>query len=261
MYRRGDVIKPPTNPPGTMLSEFDGWKLVSGTVLKNGKICDGNVEYKAVFRDSRTETASGFLVRMKTKEVIPILKELLLGSSPRTGGYAISSAKEICAEHAKIVGRGFQYFLLNLSNTSATLVNKTRIAGGEEVRVYHNDTITLGEEDFRLITNDKIQRPQKVTEKNTPYLLLIDSGLKIGIDHTPFELGRSYQGVWTSLKVGRQHVTIFTKGEEYFIADYPPYSKNGTFVNGELLKGSAEHLLHPGDQIRIADVSCKFLLE
>ncbi len=261
MYRRGDVIKPPINPPGTMLSEFDGWKLVGGTALKNGKICDGNAEYKAVYRESRTETANGFLVRMKTKEVIPILKELLLGSSPRTGGYAISSSKGICAEHAKIVGRGFQYFLINLSDTNATHVNQVRIAGGEEVRVYHNDTITLGEEDFRLITNDKIQRPQKGTEKKIPYLLLTDSGLKIRIDHTPFELGRNYQKVWTSLKVGRQHATIIFKGEEYYLADFLPYSKNGTFLKGDLLKGSVEYLLHPGDKIRIADVNCKFIVE
>src|SRR5574341_1305217 len=46
-------------------------------------------------------------------------------------------------------------------------------------------------------------------------------------------------------QVSRQHVRIFKQGDRYFIQDLD--SKNGTWVNGQQLKGTRE--LQNGDEI------------
>ncbi len=49
-------------------------------------------------------------------------------------------------------------------------------------------------------------------------------------------------------QVSRQHVRIFRQGNRYFIEDLE--SKNGTWINGQQLKGSRE--LTDGDEIQLA---------
>lgn len=49
-------------------------------------------------------------------------------------------------------------------------------------------------------------------------------------------------------QVSRQHVRIFRQGNRYFIEDLE--SKNGTWINGQQLKGSRE--LADGDEIQLA---------
>lgn len=49
-------------------------------------------------------------------------------------------------------------------------------------------------------------------------------------------------------QVSRQHIRIYTEGDLYYIQDLD--SKNGTWVNGQQLKGSRE--LRDGDEVHVA---------
>jgi DNA-binding winged helix-turn-helix (wHTH) protein len=49
-------------------------------------------------------------------------------------------------------------------------------------------------------------------------------------------------------QVSRQHIRVYKQGETYFVEDLD--SKNGTWVNGQPLKGTRE--LHDGDEMHLA---------
>lgn len=49
-------------------------------------------------------------------------------------------------------------------------------------------------------------------------------------------------------QISRQHIRIYRNGDRFFVQDLD--SKNGTWLNGQPLKGSAE--LHDGDEIQLA---------
>ena len=79
-------------------------------------------------------------------------------------------------------------------------------------------------------------------------------GKRILIDHPELVIGRSDECslVIPERQVSREHARIRQDGDRYVIEDMG--SKNGTFINGQELKGS--HLLQDGDEVQIA-LCCK----
>ncbi|MBZ0292627.1 MAG: FHA domain-containing protein [Anaerolineae bacterium] len=72
----------------------------------------------------------------------------------------------------------------------------------------------------------------------------------ITMDRDSLTLGRGEESdiVLDERQVSRQHIRIYRQGNKFFIEDLE--SKNGTWVNGQQLKGSRE--LGDGDEIQLA---------
>ena len=60
--------------------------------------------------------------------------------------------------------------------------------------------------------------------------------------------------VLDAASVSRQHAQIVKEGGQYFVEDL--HSRNGTFVNGQLISGRQQ--LHDGDKLKICDLSLTF---
>lgn len=91
-------------------------------------------------------------------------------------------------------------------------------------------------------------------EKTEKPVLIIQEGEKAGqrwtIQHDLVVLGRGSECdlLLPERQVSRQHVRIRHENNEYVLEDLD--SKNGTWVNGQQLKG--ERALHDGDEVQIA---------
>ncbi len=91
-------------------------------------------------------------------------------------------------------------------------------------------------------------------EKTEKPVLIIQEGEKAGqrwtIQHDLVVLGRGSECdlLLPERQVSRQHVRIRHENNEYVLEDLD--SKNGTWVNGQQLKG--ERVLHDGDEVQIA---------
>lgn len=90
-------------------------------------------------------------------------------------------------------------------------------------------------------------------ERELP-MLIMQNGQQIGqewsLESDVISIGREDENEVTlpDRRISRQHAVIEREGDRYFIRDCD--SKNGTFVNGELLQGSVA--LKDGDEISIA---------
>lgn len=95
-----------------------------------------------------------------------------------------------------------------------------------------------------------------------PYLT-VQSGSETGRKHPVVDdrmvLGRhpDCDIVLDSAAVSRQHAALLRAGGEYYIEDLG--SRNGTFLNGQLVQGRQE--LEHGDRLRICDVTLEFVAE
>src|SRR5271166_2010024 len=91
---------------------------------------------------------------------------------------------------------------------------------------------------------DKIEKP----------VLLIQEGEKAGqrwtlqSDLTVIGRGNECDLLLPERQISRQHIRIRRSGIQYIVEDLE--SKNGTWVNGQVLKG--EQLLQDGDEINLA---------
>jgi serine phosphatase RsbU (regulator of sigma subunit) len=96
----------------------------------------------------------------------------------------------------------------------------------------------------------------------TPYLETL-SGPDAGSRH-PVEADRVVLGrhpdcdvVLDSAAISRQHAHIHKIAREFYVEDLG--SRNGTFVNGQLVQG--RQLLNNGDRLRICDLTLQFIAE
>ncbi len=95
-----------------------------------------------------------------------------------------------------------------------------------------------------------------MTEKENPILILLDEHRKQTnrywtLDSDSVIIGRDDASADIALgerQISRQHVRIYRDGKQYFVEDLE--SRNGTWVNGERLKGVRE--LFDSDEIHIA---------
>ncbi len=92
-----------------------------------------------------------------------------------------------------------------------------------------------------------------MSEREMP-MLIMQEGLQVGrewlLEGETLSIGRdeSNDVVLPDRRVSRQHAVIERRGDRYYIRDCG--SKNGTYVNGELL--TEPHALRDGDEIQIA---------
>ena len=83
--------------------------------------------------------------------------------------------------------------------------------------------------------------------------------LDMDIDKTPFLIGSrrdGNDGVIEEGVVSRTHARIIIKEDEFFIEDLE--SRNGTFLNGQILDFNKQAKLNPGDRISFANVGYRF---
>ncbi len=90
-----------------------------------------------------------------------------------------------------------------------------------------------------------------------PMLLMVEGptpGKRYFVDQPILLMGRDAQCdvVIPDRQVSRRHAAITVEGDQYLLQDLN--SKNGTFVNGQELRGA--HVLQDGDEIQIA-LCCK----
>lgn len=79
--------------------------------------------------------------------------------------------------------------------------------------------------------------------------------------HFPFTIGSYPNGVDYRIEkrqISRFHAVIKKEGDKFWIKDLQ--STNGTFVNDSRLEGEKEHEIYPGDRIRFADRSYRFVI-
>lgn len=94
-----------------------------------------------------------------------------------------------------------------------------------------------------------------MSEHNDKPVLIILEGEQTGqrwiIEGDEFVIGRgsTCQMVLPERQVSREHLRIYRDGDHYYLKDLD--SKNGTWLNGEQIKGPAV-LLHDSDEISIA---------
>jgi DNA-binding winged helix-turn-helix (wHTH) protein len=94
-----------------------------------------------------------------------------------------------------------------------------------------------------------------MSERDDKPVLIILEGEQTGqrwtIDGDEFLIGRgaSCHLVLPERQVSREHIRIYREGDRYFLSDLS--SKNGTWVNGEQVKGTTVEL-RDGDEVSIA---------
>ena len=88
------------------------------------------------------------LYRTSTAETISVNKLVFrLGRQKNSCDYYIKN-NVVSQSHANIITRGRQKFIVDLNSTNRTFVNGEQIPSGQEVELYENDNIKLGNEEF-----------------------------------------------------------------------------------------------------------------
>lgn len=81
--------------------------------------------------------------------------------------------------------------------------------------------------------------------------------ISLRAEHTTIGRAAECDVVLDDLRISRQHATITGDGQHYHV--YDAGSLNGTFVNGRRLLTDTATRLHPGDELRFADLRFRFL--
>ncbi|MCD8088747.1 MAG: trypsin-like peptidase domain-containing protein [Oscillospiraceae bacterium] len=91
------------------------------------------------------------LVRESTGERVPINKTVFrIGSKRGSVDYVITNNTAISRNHASIVSRNGEYFILDNNSSNFTFVNGTQLTPNTEVRIHEGDSIRLADENFRF---------------------------------------------------------------------------------------------------------------
>ena len=126
---------------------------------------------------------------------------------------------------------------------------------GNESSAYsmeQSDTLPPLYGETELIDNQNLETPHLFALFPTPlpHILLNKELILVG------KLSHAVDGVLDSPAVSRIHAKIKRKGDEFYIGDLS--SRNGTFVNGNPVKGDDEVKLNDGDEITFADMKYRF---
>ncbi|MFJ7729565.1 FHA domain-containing protein [Neobacillus sp. NPDC097160] len=89
-----------------------------------------------------------FLLALATQKKIAIVKDVFkLGRDAKTVDYT-SSNKAVGRVHAHILTENGEYFLKDNRSTNGSFVNDIKLAKNEQVKIKHDDRITLANEEF-----------------------------------------------------------------------------------------------------------------
>ena len=81
--------------------------------------------------------------------------------------------------------------------------------------------------------------------------------ISLRAEHTTIGRAAECDVVLDDPRISRQHATITGDGQQYHVRDGG--SLNGTFVNGRRVLAATATRLHPGDELRFADLPFHFL--
>lgn len=122
------------------------------------------------------------------------------------------------------------------------------------------DDKTIVEDDRTILQKDMYKFP-KTNRTHFPKLIRTLSNETIKIDKPIFRLGRGAEvdySIDDNRSVGHNHANIISKGNQYFVIDLK--SKNGTYVNEDLLVPNAERQLQDGDSLKLSNEEFRFKL-
>ena len=99
--------------------------------------------------------------------------------------------------------------------------------------------------------NKQSRRPSRGTPTHVAIIEGANSGDTISLDAAPLLIGRGSDAAirLDDDYVSTRHARIARSNDQWFVEDLG--STNGTYLNGEVLRGPQP--LHPGDRIRIGD--------
>ncbi len=83
------------------------------------------------------------------------------------------------------------------------------------------------------------------------------SAISLRAEHTTIGRAAECDVVLDEPRISRQHATITGDSQQYHV--YDAGSLNGTFVNGRRVLANTATRLHPGDELRFADLRFRFL--
>lgn len=138
-YTNGGMTPPPV-PPAPPVYPSSGSE---GTTV----LGPGSGEGTTVLSASNQTPAA--LLRLKTNENITINKATFrLGKERNKVDYCITNNGSVSRQHANIIYRNGQYFIVDLNSTNSTYVNGQTITPNTEVKLNPNDRIKLADEEF-----------------------------------------------------------------------------------------------------------------
>ncbi len=196
-------------------------------------------------------------------------------------GKSVKSVDFLCDEegvsrlHAQIVKDKNKFCLEDLNSTNGTYLNDIKIESGKRHYLENKDILKFAEKEYIFFDFDaKLDNFSNYESKYDTQLLfsneitsnkkynhiacLVSDGKKIQITKNPFTLGKNSREVdylCLNNSVSRVHAQIIFDGNQYYIMDMG--SKNGTYINGNIILSHIKYPLDHQDMIKLANM--KFL--
>jgi pSer/pThr/pTyr-binding forkhead associated (FHA) protein/tRNA A-37 threonylcarbamoyl transferase component Bud32 len=189
--------------------------------------------------------------------------EFLLGRAAPEGDGRLGDDPEISRRHARLSrGSRGELRIEDLGSSNGTFVNGERLEAARVLEL--GDVVRVGTTEL-AVTDAEGQVPEEtrigspaVTKVTVPEELLVLEGRAKGKRMTlgdEFLIGRAESGdgrLGDDPELSRRHARIFRDGGRIMIEDLG--SANGTFVNGERLRGEPR-ALQPGDALRVGQTT------
>lgn len=208
------------------------------------------------------------LVNLETQAQYPlgVSESFLVGRNETADVYVFDST---CSRHHfRIVRREGQYFVEPLSERNPTFLDNQRVAKCDPLD--HGALLRAGRTRFQFLlrapgAETKEREAEVDTSPGAPQTMLSgawsdedDLQAPDAFDVTGFvTIGRERERVQIYLPhplVSRRHASISIEGEAATLTDLD--SANGTFVNGQQIRGAVA--LRPGDQVDIGPYALQF---
>lgn len=91
------------------------------------------------------------LSRAKTGEKVSVAKQVFtIGKERRKVDFCIADNTSVSREHAQIICRGADYYVVDKNSTNFTFVNGNKIQPGQEILLKDGDKIKLADEEFEF---------------------------------------------------------------------------------------------------------------
>ncbi|MCR5368796.1 MULTISPECIES: FHA domain-containing protein [Eubacterium] len=123
--------------------------LEAETILEDEKEEKENDTSVLIKSSKEYENPIPYLVRVKTNELIPILKrEFLVGKSP-DADYQVTDNRRISRRHAIFTVSNGECYVIDNNSTNHTFVNGKLLQPGVEIMLSNDDYIRLADEEFK----------------------------------------------------------------------------------------------------------------
>ena len=123
--------------------------LEAETILEDEKADNENSDTSVLVKSKDYENPIPYLVRVKTNELIPLLKkEFLVGKSP-DADYQVTDNRRISRRHAVFTVSNGECYIIDNNSTNHTFVNGKLLQPGVEIMLSNDDYIRLADEEFK----------------------------------------------------------------------------------------------------------------